>query len=181
MGQGGRGWRGRDHGPCRRRLRQCSKSPHNQADFNKAFENGAKFLRTHRKFKATCHTADDVSRAWERYAELKHAVASSRSSPHKCSFRMVFARIARAMLCALAPFSIDEYLEWIAPVNLPMTRLLRSIVIPKEPPCRHEDKIKWSAHAMEGLLEGLVDDHEFLNNMFDLMVRPEGTIVFHRT
>jgi hypothetical protein len=34
---------------------------------------------------------------------------------------------------------------------------------------------------MEGLLEGLVDDHEFLDNMFDLMVRPEGTSVFRRT
>jgi uncharacterized protein YozE (UPF0346 family) len=84
------------------------KSPHNQADFNKAFQNVAEYLRTHRKFKATCHTADDVSRAWERYAELKHAVASSRSSPHKCSFRLVFARIARDMLCALAPLFIDE-------------------------------------------------------------------------
>jgi hypothetical protein len=88
------------------------KSLHKQANFNKAFENVAKFLRTHRKFRATCHTADDVRRAWERYAELRDAVASS---PHKCWFRLVFARIARDMLCELGPFYIDEYLRNSAP------------------------------------------------------------------
>jgi hypothetical protein len=154
-------------------------SQHSQADSNKTFENAAKFLRTHRKFRATCHTADDVSRAWERYAELQDAVASSL---HKCSFRLVFAKIARDMLCALTPFYIDEYLRNSAPNYLPVGILLRSIVIPNQRAgISHEERIKWSPHAMEGLPEGLVDDHEFLDEMYDLMVRPEGTRIFRPT